>query len=269
MQSYRKLKLAEAWRSLGVRQRLTSFAAALIGLTAAAVVGAVVAGSHDRRELERKEGHTGTLVDGLTKSNTDLEQRFASLTIESGELRRRQAALEATYAAARSERSVLVGEAQFLNRYIAYAGVAGATAKPTDGKSLVDALCALWTSKDKPSTRFETGPLQLTAQDFDQGRLSPDLQTLLVENFISLDPLREVRLADATPSQAVSKLAKSALAHQASLPNTTTLSSLATLNRQTEQIKIVKSVTLLDGTRYEIARPIAFALQIRRECQPR
>jgi hypothetical protein len=268
MQSYRKLKLAEAWRSVAPRQRFFSLVVVLLGLTAAAVAGAVVAGNHDRREFDRKEGHTGTLVDGLTKSNADLEQRFTSLTIESGELRRRQAAFEASSAAARAERGVLVGEAQFLNRYIAYAGLPGAAAaKPSDARSLVDALCSLWTSKDKPSTRFETGPLQLAAQDFEQGRMPPDLQTLLVENFISLDPLRETRVADAAAAQ-VSKLAKSALAHQAILPNATTLSSLATLNRQTESIKIVKSVTLLDGTRYDIPRPIAIALQIRRECQP-
>jgi hypothetical protein len=270
MQSYRKLKLGEAWRSLAPGQRFSAFLGAVAGLTAAAVFGAVVAGNHDRHELDRKESHTGTLVEGLSKSNASLEQRFASLAIEATEFRQRQAVLETSLAASRSNQRVRANETQFLTRYIAYSALSGAeAAAPVEMKPLVDALCTLWTSKDKPSPRFDTAPLQLTAQDFDQGRLPPDVQTLLVENFISLDPLREVRVADAALPGQVSKLAKSALAHQVIAANSTTPPALSTLSRQAQAIKIVKSVTLLDGAKYEIARPIAVALQIRRECQPR
>ena len=43
---------------------------------------------------------------------------------------------------------------------------------------------------------------------------------------------------------------------------------MASVSRQAQSIKLVKSVRFLDGPRYEIPRSIAVGLQIRRECAP-
>ena len=210
MSSQRKLKLVEAWRSLAPGQGFRFFAVATVLLAAAAMLGAVIAGSREQRNLERKDDHVAALVGGLTSSKSELERRFADLTVTQGELLQRHAAVEKSLGASRLERQALVGETEFLNRYIAYMGVRDARpgdgkpgdGRPADPKPLLDSLCVLWKSGDKQFVRFQTGPLELSQQDFDQGRLSPDLQTLLVENFISLDPLQQIRVADAAQAKA-------------------------------------------------------------------
>jgi hypothetical protein len=277
MQAYRRLKIGEAWRSLAPGQGLRVIAVMGLILAAAVILGAVLAGSREQRNLTRKEDHTETLIGNLRKLNDELDRQFADLTIRQSELLQRHAALEASLAASRADRRALAGEAEFLNRYIALTGT-GDGAKPADGKpeearftearspkamALIDTLCTLWKSGDKQFMRFESGPLKITAQDLEQGRLSPDLQTLLVENFISLDPLQQLRVAEAAQAGKPAKPAAHAPA-----ANTTSAPLMASVGRQAESIKILKSIGFLDGARYEIPRNIAVALQIRRECLP-
>jgi len=266
MQPSRRLKLKEAWRSLAPGQGFRLLLLAIIALSAAAALGAVMTGSRDQRNLARKEDHVTTLVDGLTSTKAELERRYADLTVTQSDLLRRHAALETTLAAARTERKALVGEAEFLSRYIVFVGATGSgNAKAGDPRPVIETLCTLWRS-DKPLARFETAPLELGAQDFEQGRLSPDLQTLLVSNFISLDPLQQVRVAEAQTGQG-GKAGKP-VAHAPAL-NATSAPPTAVIARQALSIKILKSVTFQDGVRFEIPRNIAVALQIRRECVPR
>jgi len=271
MQSYRKLRIGEAWRSLAPGQ---GFRVVVIGgalLVGAAGLGAFLQGGHDHHNLGRKQDRVATLVGGLRSSNGELERRYADLIVESGELRQRYAALEASLAASRADRRALAGETEFLNRYIAYEGLShGAGAKSADPRPLIDALCSLWKSNDRQFTSFESSPLRLSPPDFDQGRVSSELQTLLVENFVSLDPIQQIRLASsAQPSQGAPSKAGKPRSHQALPGNSTSPPPLASIIRQAQAIKVLKSVTYLDGARYEIPKNIAIALQIRRECLPR
>jgi hypothetical protein len=272
MQAYRRLKIGEAWRSLAPGQSLRLIAGMGLILAAAVILGAVLAGGRDQRNLTRKADHTETLVGNLRKSNDERDRQFADLTIRQSELLQRHAALEASLAASRADRQALAGEVEFLNRYIALMGAADG-AKPDEGRftearspkamALIDTLCTLWKSGDKHFMRFESGPLKVTAQDLEQGRLSPDLQALLVENFISLDPLQQLRVADAAQAGKPGRPgAHPPAANQTSAP------LMASVSRQAESIKILKSIGFLDGTRYDIPRNIAVALQIRRECVP-
>jgi hypothetical protein len=262
-----KLELREAWRSLAPRQGFLVRCLGIAIIAAATLLGAVLQGAHDRRNLARKEDRVSEVMGDLHTANGGFERRLADLTIETGELLRRYAALEAGLNASRSDRQALAAEAEFLNRYIAYSVASnGANAKPSSPKPLIDTLCLLWRSGDKQGRTFETQPLQLTEQDFQQGRISLELQTLLVQNFVSLDPLQQIRLADAgQPGPA--KAGKPA-SHQTILGNSGNQQTLASVGKQAQAIKIVKSIAFADGARYEIPKSVAIALQIRRECLP-
>jgi hypothetical protein len=262
-----------------------------VAITSGFALGALLRGERDQHSLGRKEDRVTTLVAGLRSSNSELGRQFSDLTIAETELLRRNAALEKSLGASRADRGALAGETEFLNRYIAYLRplatppAKAADARPSDEakpadlrppearygspKPLVDTLCTLWQSGDRQFVSFETGPLELTAQDFEQGRVSADLQTLLVENFVSIDPIQQIRLAEsAQPGQGGGSKPGKPIAHPPQAPNATTLPLIATVGRQAQAIKILKAVAFVDGARYEIPRNIAVALQIRRECVP-
>jgi hypothetical protein len=298
MPASRRIKIGEAWRSLAPGQGFLVLCLGLAAIASGFLLGALLRGGQDQRSLGRKEDRVATLVGGLRNNNGELARQFSDLAIAQTELLQRNAALEKSLAASRADRKALAGEAEFLNRYIAYmrptaaalarlpdaipADAKPADAKPGDAKPgdakpqeaghgdprpLADTLCALWKSGDRQFVRFETGPLELAAQDFDQGRVSADLQTLLVENFVSIDSIQQIRVAESAQAGG-SKPGKPAVAHPTPGPNATSVPLIASVGRQAQAIKILKAIAFLDGGRYEIPRSIAVAVQIRRECVP-
>jgi len=234
----------------------------LILLSLAFVAGAVIQSRRDERNFSGKVTRFSTLTEDLRSSGQRKEDRLAELSIQADELIHHLAALEANLDTARVENEMLTREDAFLNRYIAYGSVANEITK----NALVESVCALWKNGDKLRVRFETQPLEIAPADMTQGRVTADLQTLLVENFIPLDPIQRIRLGNAPA--AATPASTGAKAHQGAPPELSSDPALGSMQKQLSSVKILRSLKFADGAHYDIPKAIAVATQIRRECIP-
>ncbi|MFI5014157.1 MAG: hypothetical protein ACHQAY_17610 [Hyphomicrobiales bacterium] len=265
MPQYRKPEFREMPRSSSAGQAYRFAGVAVAVIVAAMLLGAVIQSRRDESNLSRKQEHMSTMTHDLESANGEKEHVLADLTIEMSELIQRFEALKTLLSASQADRDALAGEVQFLTRYIAY--VTGP--KGTKNPALVDVVCSLWKGADKRKAKFESQPLQITAEDFDQAHFSPELQTLLAENFVRLEPVLQIRLGEAAQAGSASPSAPAKpAARQAAAGGSITPQMLASLGKQVQGIKILKAIGFSDGARYEIPRDIAIAVQIRRECMP-
>jgi hypothetical protein len=95
------------------------------------------------------------------------------------------------------------------------------------------------------------------------------LQTLLVENFVSLEPVMKLRLGDVVSDGATPISVPGKAGSHPSPPDNPANGSAqipAAIAKQIQDIKVVKFVVFPDGSRYELPQAVAVALQIRREC---
>jgi hypothetical protein len=226
------------------------------------IAGATIQSRRDERNFSGKENRFSTLTETLKRSSQHQDERVAELSIQADELIHRLVALEASFEIARADDEMLTREDAFLNRYIAY----GSVPNEINKNALVESVCALWKNGDKLHVQFESLPLGIAPADMTQGRVSADLQTLLVENFIPLEPIQHIRLssvpAAATPPSTGAK------AHQGAAMELSSEPVLGSVQKQISSIKILSSVKFADGARYNIPKAIAVATQIRRECIP-
>jgi len=263
----RKLPFREALGSLSPGQARLLGGGGLAVILAAALIGAVLQRGSDSGREGRRQERVSALVSGLERANDTKDRVLADLTIERGEFLSRFEALRSSLGRTLADKQALAAQDEFLGRYLAYAGAPN----PANAKPLVDALCALWKTRAAPYRSFEVEPLRVTAADFEQGRVSPELQTLLVENFVSLDPIRQIQPAQAPPAAGAAspRSGKPAVHQPVALSDAALRQTLAPLDLQLQGIAILRAVSFADGGRFEIPKPVAVAVEIRRECAPR
>jgi hypothetical protein len=265
----RKLTLRELFGSLSGRQARLVGLSGLVLLSVAYIAGALIQSGRDEHNFSGKQQHFSTMIEELQGSNQRKDDSLAELAIRNGEFMQRLAALEASFAGARADNDMLSREITFLNRYIAYGQAQGDLAKESPAKqSLVDSLCALWKNGEKLHVRFERQPLDITLADIAQGRVTAEIKALLVQNFISLEPLQPVRMGDVVAAATPATTGVKAATHQAGAAAANAEQAFASLQKQLSTLKILKSISFSDGARYDVPKVVAVALQIRRECAP-
>jgi len=265
----RKLSLREAFAALSGRQARLVWLCGLSLLAVAYAAGALIQTGRDARLASGKQERLTTMVDELQGFEERKDKDLSEFAIRNGEYAQRLSALEVTVANARAANEALTRQIAFLNRYIAYAAAQTDIAR----SQLVDSLCPLWKNGEKLHAKFERQPLDISLSDITQGRVTPEIQTLSVENFVSLEPLQRLRVGDVVASAPPSASGAKAVAHQvstiaATTAGTNTDQAFGALQKQLATIKVLKAIGFADGSRYEIPRPVAVAVQIRRECQP-
>jgi hypothetical protein len=245
---------APTWQLAGVAMAL---------LMGAFFIGIIVQSGRDNADRQNKEAELATLAVNQRNADVGKDRLISDLTIEHTELLQRFDALNAKLGSSLVDKERFAGEHEFLEWYVAYLKSPNATGN----QHLVDSVCSLWKNSDKRSIKIERQPLLLSAADIKQGRLTPELQTLLVENFVSLEPIMKIRLGETGGATPISASGKSGL-HQSATANP----SLAdpqippSTEKQIQDIRIVKFIIFPDGTRYELPQAVAVAVQIRREC---
>jgi len=252
------------FNSFSGRQARLLALSGLVLLFLAYIAGAVVQSTRDARNFSNKESRFSKLTEGLQRSNQEKDASLVEFSIRNDELIRHLAALEASLATARVDNEIVAREDAFLNRNIAYGSIPNDITK----NALVESVCALWKNDEKLHVRFESQPLEIAPADIAQGRVTADLQTLLVENFISLEPIQRIRLGDVVTAATPSSTGAKVIAHQ---PGTAALGAepaFQSLQKQLSGVKILRSLKFADGARYDVPKPIAVAVQIRRECTP-
>jgi len=245
----RKLSLREAFAALSGRQARLVWLCGLSLLAVAYAAGALIQTGRDARLASGKQERLTTMVDELQGFEERKDKDLSEFAIRNGEYAQRLSALEVTVANARAAQTDIARS------------------------QLVDSLCPLWKNGEKLHAKFERQPLDISLSDITQGRVTPEIQTLLVENFVSLEPLQRLRVGDVVASATPSASGAKAVAHQvstiaATTAGTNTDQAFGALQKQLATIKVLKAIGFADGSRYEIPGPVAVAVQIRRECQP-
>jgi hypothetical protein len=260
----RKLTMRELLGSLSAGQARLVWLSGLVLVAGAYVAGALLQSGRDQHIFAGKQQHLSSMVEELQGSNQAKDTSLAEFAIRNGEFIQRQAALEASLGSARDDNEMLARESTFLQRQIAYGNGPSDVAR----QSLIDSLCVLWRSGAKLHVKFERQPLDITLADVTQGRVTAEVKTLLVQNFISLDPLQNIKLGDVVAAATPATTGAKAAAHQIAATAVNAEQAFASLQKQLANLKILRSIGFSDGARYDIPKPVAVAVQIRRECAP-
>ena len=218
------------------------------------------------READRERTKTGAvdIIENERNAKAQKDRAFADLTIENTELLRRLRSLDAQLSASRAEKDRLVAQGDFLRGYTADLK----SPSEAGNQRLVDTICSLW--KDgRQWIRIERQPLLLSVTDIKEGRLTPALQLLLVQNFVPLEPLMKIRLGDAASGSATPISASGRPAQHPSASATMGSANPqipASIEKQLQDIRVAKFIVFPDGSRFELPQAVAVAVQIRREC---
>jgi hypothetical protein len=260
----RKLTLRELFGALSGGQARFVWLIGLAVLSFAYIAGALIQSGRDAHNFSSKQQHFTTMVEELQSAEQRKDSSLAEFAIRSGELMQRLSALEMSFGSARADNDALTRQITFLNRYMAYANAQTDSAR----SSLVDSLCTLWRNGEKLRVKFERQPIDISLSDITQGRVTTEIQTFLVENFISLEPLQRLRAGDVLAAATPSTTGAKATMHQLATASTNADQAFTALQKQLAALKVLKSISFSDGSRFDIPRPVAVAVQIRRECSP-
>jgi hypothetical protein len=264
MMSFDRKTMRELLGSFSAGQARLVWLSGLALIAVAYVAGALIQSERDQHIFSGKQQHLSSMVEELQNGSQAKDNSLAEFAIRNGEFIQRQAALEASIGNARADNDMLTRESTFLQRYIAYGNAQTDMAR----QPLIDSLCVLWRSGAKLHVKFERQPLDITLSDITQARVTAEVKTLLVQNFISLDPLQNIKLGDVVAAATPATTGAKAAAHQMGVIAASSEQAFASLQRQLANLKILKSIGFSDGARYDIPKPVAVAVQIRRECAP-
>jgi hypothetical protein len=161
---------------------------------------------------------------------------------------------------AATERAMLESKAEFLNRYVSYANSNDEVSK----KLFADYVCTMWRDTQERRLQLDRGQVQISIEDL-KGGVSPQVEQLLEQHGIesgTIRRLRDLEVQRTTPG-----------AQPLVDRGTGTSRELSDLEKQVtgelQGIRITKTVTFFDGTRYDVPQPVAVEVHLRPECAPR
>ena len=246
--------------------QLVAIIAAIVAILGGAFsFGMLIQGSRDDSTLNGKDRE-------IANGNTSLAAANLASAQTVGDLRRVVETLKATADQALTERDLLEGKAEFLNRYLSYLEDPNPTG--ISRKLFSDLVCALWKDSQKRRVRIERKPVEVSQFDIRRG-LDPDTERLLLTNGVPADLIERVKHPEAFANQSSPSVQRDTgllarvnptatpRVNPTVNPQSVADNAMATVSKVSSGITVIKTVTFFDGTAYQVPQLIAVEVSLR------
>lgn len=242
----RSLTLSQAWA-------IGAAVVALLGGTFG--LGAFIQSSRD-------DGKVNELTAKQATANLEKDHTIADLETKNSDLKRTIDTLKGALESALNQKESLDGKAEFLNRYLSYVQGPNGVSK----KLLVDVVCLMWKETQKRRIQIDRQPVEISVDKINRG-LDQDTQRLLSKSGVSPETIERIRQPEAF---VVGRFAVSPSVVKVDPTQVLRVrdEAVTTLQRQIQDVKVIKIITFFDGSRYQMPDEIAVAVHTKPECAP-